>query len=372
MMNRLIKCVSNIPGWQTNRKIIVLESDDWGSIRMPSIKSYKVLENAGLFLGKGVGGRYNKYDTLASAEDLSMLFEVLTSVKDKNNSSAKITAVSLVANPDFQKIKSSEFQEYYYEPFNTTLERYNKGGAFQLWQEGFNSGIFLPEFHGREHLNVSAWLRALQQEDKEVLLAFNQGVWGFNRKQGIGLQAAFDLEYANDLITHKKIVIDGLDLFEKIHGRRARFFVPPNGPINNALEPVAASKGILFMSTPKIQKEVLGEGKIRRNLRYLGKNNKYNQIYITRNAFFEPSDSNKNEIDTCLSEIELAFKWRKPVIISCHRVNFIGGLNAANRDNSLKQLKQLLDTILKQWPEVEFMTSTELGYIIREKQLCRK
>ena len=27
--------IINIPGWTTNRKIIVIESDDWGSIRMP-------------------------------------------------------------------------------------------------------------------------------------------------------------------------------------------------------------------------------------------------------------------------------------------------------------------------------------------------
>ena len=26
----------NIPSWHTNRKIVVIESDDWGSMRMPS------------------------------------------------------------------------------------------------------------------------------------------------------------------------------------------------------------------------------------------------------------------------------------------------------------------------------------------------
>jgi len=28
--------VANIPGWRTDRKIVVIESDDWGAIRMPS------------------------------------------------------------------------------------------------------------------------------------------------------------------------------------------------------------------------------------------------------------------------------------------------------------------------------------------------
>lgn len=26
----------NIPGWHTNRRIVVIESDDWGSVSMPS------------------------------------------------------------------------------------------------------------------------------------------------------------------------------------------------------------------------------------------------------------------------------------------------------------------------------------------------
>ena len=28
--------LSNLPGWRTKRHIIVIESDDWGSIRMSS------------------------------------------------------------------------------------------------------------------------------------------------------------------------------------------------------------------------------------------------------------------------------------------------------------------------------------------------
>jgi len=132
MLKKITKTLSNLPGWRTSRKIVVIESDDWGSIRMSSNESYNALQKAGLSLDKGAGARYNKYETLASKEDLQHLFEVLKSVKDKNGSSAKMTAVSLVANPDFKKIKEDNFQNYYYEPFTKTLERYGKHGAFAL------------------------------------------------------------------------------------------------------------------------------------------------------------------------------------------------------------------------------------------------
>lgn len=366
MLKNLIKNLSNLPGWRTNRKIVVIESDDWGSIRMSSKESYKRLLDAGLTLDKGAGARYNKYDTLASKEDLSLLFETLNSVKDQHQHAAKMTAVSLSANPDFKKIKADGFQNYYYEPFNITLERYNKSGAFELWQQGISENIFVPEFHGREHLNTQAWLRALQQGDKEALLAFEHEVWGYNSKNGIGFQGAFDLEFASDLDEQKAIITNGLQIFENLHGYKAQFFVPPNGPINNELEQVAAASGILYMSSPKIQQEVLGEGRTKKHFRYLGKQNKHGQTYITRNAFFEPSGSSVNEVDRCLAEIELAFKWKKPAVISSHRVNYIGGLDPTNRDASLKQLKGLLTTIIKKWPEVEFMTSSELGKLLKK------
>lgn len=365
MLKKLAKKISNLPGWRTNRKIVVIESDDWGSLRMSSNDAYKTLLATGLSLDKGAGARYNKYDSLASKKDLEFLFEVLSSVKDKNGNAAKMTAVSLVANPDFEKIKADKFQSYFYEPFTETLDRYNKDGAFEMWQEGIKETIFVPEFHGREHLNVQLWLRALQEGDKEALLGFDHEVWAYNRKGGIGFQAAFDLEFATDLEVQKSIVFDGLELFEKIHGYRAQFFVPPNGPINIQLEKTAAEGGIKFMSTPKIHQEVLGHGRTKKHFRYLGKKNTHKQLYITRNAFFEPSGSTTNVVSSCLSEIELAFKFKKPAVISSHRVNYIGGLHEENRDRSLMQLKELLNTITKKWPEVEFMTSSELGKTIK-------
>ncbi len=367
MLKKIIKNISNLPGWRTNRKIVVIESDDWGSIRMTSNDAYKKLTAAGLSLDRGDGERYNKYDTLASAEDLSFLFETLEVVKDKNNHSAKMTAVSLTSNPNFDKIKASGFNQYFYEPFTSTLEKDNKTKAFSLWKEGRAANIFVPEFHGREHLNIQPWLRALQNGDKDALLAFDYGVWSYDQKDGIGFQAAFDLEFASDLDEQKSIIVDGLNLFHKIHKYKAQFFVPPNGPINNVLEEVAASEGIKFISSPKIQLEALGGGLTKKHFRYLGMKSKYGQTYITRNAFFEPSSGNSQEVSTCLSDIELAFKYKKPAVISSHRVNYIGGLSTTNRDMGLKQLKELLIAITKKWPEVEFMTSSELGDVITKK-----
>jgi len=363
-----LRNLSNLPGWRSPRKIIILESDDWGSIRMPSNKVYNSLKSNGLDLDSFDSYRYNQYDTLASSHDLSMLFEILSGFKDRNGNNPVMTVVSLVANPDFEKIKSSDFHEYSYEAFPDTLKKYGIEDAYNLWREGYERRLFVPQFHGREHLNVAAWMRALQSRDKETMLAFDCNMWGFNNKYppGLSYQAAFDLEHADDLNIQEEIIIDGLKIFRQLHGYSAEYFVPPNGPINNSLEKTAAMNGIQFMMGSKIQHEALGYGRTRRVFHWPGQKNKQGQRYLTRNCFFEPSDKSKNWVDICLSEINIAFKWNKPAIISSHRVNYVGTLDPANRDNGLRQLKELLIRIVNNWPQVEFLTSSQLGKIIKE------
>lgn len=336
---------------------------------MPSLDVYRHLEKAGLNLTSGDTYRYNRYDTLATSEDLSVLFEVLNSIKGGDGKPAVLTAVSLVANPDFVQIRDSDFQEYFYEPFTETLAR-TPGceESFELWKEGRQMGIFSPQFHGREHLNVAGWLNALRSGNQELAKAFDHGMWGFTPSGDyslpISLQAAFDLVSTDEISNHETIISDGLNLFEQLHGFRASFFVPPNGPFSSVLEEVAAEHGIKYMATAKVHREPRACGSKRPKFRWLGRRNSHGQRYMTRNCFFEPSSTGRDWVDTCLHEVATAFRWFKPAIISSHRVNYIGALDKSNRDNGLSKLKELLDSIVRKWPDTEFMTSDQLGRMI--------
>ena len=99
----------NIPGWRTDRKIVVFESDDWGSIRMPSIASYQNLLKNGIRVDLCP---YNRFDNLASKKDLHLLFSILNNYSDINGNHPVFTANTIVANPDFVKIRQNNFEEY--------------------------------------------------------------------------------------------------------------------------------------------------------------------------------------------------------------------------------------------------------------------
>lgn len=366
--------VSNIPGWRTNRHIVVIESDDWGSIRMSSIENFNKMLKAGMREDRN---HYNTNDALESNTDLEELYNVLLKFKDSTGRHPVMTGVNVVANPVFDKIKENGYTEYIYEPYTETCKRYdNHDRVYALWKKGIEERLFVPIFHGREHLNVQRWLRALRDGNKSTLLAFECGVTGIyngiNDEPIPEFQAAFDIDTVADLPYQKEVIKTGLDLFEQLYGYRSKYFVPTNGPFNNSLEKDLFDAGIKYINTGKKQREPLGEGQYRINTRYLGTKNQYGQIYLTRNCFFEPNSTEsavqRDWINNCLKEIEIAFRWHKPATISSHRVNYIGYLHPENRENGLRQLSELLSRMLKRWPDIEFMTSAELGDLIASSQ----
>jgi len=376
LKNLLIQGIRYIPGWRTKRRIVVFESDDWGSIRMPSKETYDILLRKGIPVDQD---RYNKYDTLANEDDLAGLFEVLCSVKDKNGNHAKFTPLSLVANPDFKRIRESEFQEYHYEKLPDTLKKY--GGSytntFSLWLEGIEKKIFVPQFHGREHLNVFSWLQSLRAGSPETRLGFEHQVFGlpvdsFLKRKNLYM-SAFEFDCEEEFRQMPEIIRDGGRLFNKIFGYKPMAFMAPCAIWSRRLEPSLGEAGIrIIQSGPAQYEPFFGApaNKYKKLIRYTGEKNKFNQIFTVRNCKFETSSfEEKDWVDSCLTDIRKAFSWRKPAIISTHRVNFIGGLVPENRNKGLRDLKKLLQQIVKIWPDVEFMTSAELGEtIIIEKK----
>ena len=359
--------LNNIRGYRTNRRIVVIESDDWGSIRMPSLTALNRLLSKKVDLD--LCYPFDLYDTLASQEDLSSLFEVLCSVQDKNGSHAKITANCILANPVFQKIKDSDYTEYHYEVFTETLEKYDShSNAFLLWQKGMECNIFHPQYHGREHLNVPMWLNSLKKNHKGVRDSFEEGVFSMildeNEDQRKHVLSAYNYKNREDIEFIEKSFQDGLKIFEDLFGYKSKSMIAPCYVWDEVVENIAFKndikyiQGNVFQAYPSFNKK---KGK----RHFMGERNQNNQIYLIRNCYFEPSSNEKTDcVSQCLKRIETAFAWNKPAIISTHRMNFIGRLDKRNRDDNLIMFRRLLKSIINQWSDVEFLFSDEFGDII--------
>lgn len=355
--DKLAKNYINAIGWNTKRKLVLIESDDWGTVRTASRKAY---ENILSETGKA-GCYFDKYDAIESGKDLEMLFEVLSSVKDKNGNHAIMSPISVVANPDFDAVEKNGFSEYVNETVLDTYKRFPiTENSFEVAQEGIRSGVWFPQFHGREHINAKRWFKALQMDDPLSKTAFiHHSLHSGCMPSSLDYFNAFDIDGIDDIDWLKDVMQEGLSLFERIWGYKAMAFCAPCGVIRTEIIDVAANNGIkLFAGQYFLPNGLGGHKKIDKKW---GDKTKSESLYYRRNCKFEPSKNyNIDWVDRCLNDIAIAFRWGKPANIDSHRVNFIGSIYEENRDFTLKELKRLLKEIVKCWSDVEFVNSKQL------------
>ena len=355
----------NHRGWRAPGRFVVLQSDDWGSIRTTSLEALAALHHCGV---DTTACHYLRYDALATDEDLEALFDTLQSVRDRDGRPAVLSPNVLTHNPDFAAISASDFSCYAAITLQETFEhvracdnRYRKG--LTLWQEGIAAGLFAPQLHGAEHLQVGRWLRALKEGNPVVREAFDYGMWGISRKASPhitkSLQAALDDDLPADTDFTKTRLADACNAFEKLFGRPSASFTPPNYTWSIAHEIVLKAHGTRALQSFTRQRHPT-RGPVKPRI-FSGNRSPIGLTYIQRNVHFEPSEN--PEIDwvaRAINEIHTAFTWHRPAVISTHRVNYIGSLHPANRSRGLAQLGRLLRTVTRRWPDVQFIATETL------------
>lgn len=357
-----------VRGTRFERKIIVFESDDWGSVRVPNREVYE-------FLSKKISGfsnnPYNCFDSLESESDLNLLSEVLSLFADSKGHHPKFTLNFIVANPDFTRIEKSNFLKYYYSEFTESYKSYGYN-SFQALKEGINAQLLKPQYHGREHLNVVRWMKLLKDEQQEMLLAFRNQVFSidfFSKNKRNNIMAALDHNNKEEQLFSNHSLIDGLNIFKKHFGFVPTTFIAPCNVWHDDSEKILKEGEIkVFQSLYARQIPTEGDQPYKIRYHYTGERNVNGQFYLVRNAYFEPSTlSNYPWVENCLKKINTAFMFNKPAIISTHRLNYTGGIFEENRGKNLTLLKELLGKIMSRWPDVEFMSSDELAQLYLNK-----
>lgn len=368
--------IKNFGGWTTSRNLVVFNVDDYGNVRLASPDARDRLVAAGLNLS----GRMDCFDAMETREDLVQLFDVLDSVKDRNGNPAKFTPYTVVANPDFARIR--EDGHYFHELLPVTFERLADQqktayqGTWKMWKEGISNGFLQPQSHGREHLNLTLLEHLLKTGNRELRVNLEQeSVAGLTSKlPGIGFSTAFALTSdcavgttQEQLRGHQEVIESGLDAFQQVFGFHSLTFTPPAQTIHPLLYKVLENGGVKGIHKPIRCWRDLGDGKRQLEKNKTGKRSGQSHVSIVRNIVFEPTVRQSfDPVTRAMRLIEVAFRWRKPALISSHRVNFSGHINPDNRARGLKALKMLLDSIVTRWPESEFVGADQLVQIIEE------
>lgn len=359
----LIKRGIALLGYQVDSPIVVFESDDWGSIRVPSSAALDAYKRK---YPDHELDHYQSYDGLESSEDIGRLAEVLS----RHNTEAGTPVFTLnfaTANPCFDKIVADEpsIGFFVYETITETYSRYFGAGntldTLQLYPKAFH-----PQLHAREHLNATQWMLGVIH-DERLRYAFELEMTGLNP----GMYCAMDaLNTNNNTVDHVDYLCDAAILFESLFGYASESFIPPCYVINDDELPVLSEVGINILQGGRFRKVSDESGQLNKRLNVLGRQNHYKQVQLIRNCQFEPSKYyhvKKNEDDCvqdAIAKIEQAFKFKQPAIICSHRVNYTSRVDASNREYSLRCLNHVLAHITHEYPSVIFMASNQLGKTI--------
>ena len=256
---------------------------------------------------------------------------------------------------------------YHYEPVQDTLKRYpHHNRVFSLYQEGLKTGVFRPQFHGREHVQVNRWLNALRNADDNMRFAFDWETT-YSGKDDYNFMESFDWDSPDEVAGQQDILRDGLRMFHEAFGYASASFIAPCYTWDTRLEPGLANEGVKYLQGGRNQYLPKGGFNNYTKIKHTLGDHHNGLTYLTRNCFFEPSLISKADwVDYTLASIHDAFRWNKPAVICTHRINFIGFIDESNRTQNLKMLDELLRQMLIRWPEVEFMSSNQLGDIIRQ------
>lgn len=369
LKRKLISNVRNILNGQCVKdRIVIIDSDDWGSNRIASKASFDSLVKVGLLSSNTCV--YDKCDTIARKDDLSSLYEVLLRYRGKDGQPAVISAFFTPANPDFKRIKENDFQKYYYETFLDILDKTGeKEKVYCLWKQGINEKVIHPEYHGREHVTVPLWMKCLQTGNKRIREAFDnefcsipfEGVSGVAK----GFRPTLFFENNEQKEWLKQSLAEGIDILKTIFGIAPITFAPSNGVSHPDFDQILYQKGVIGIHNPhRFVPDGFGGG----SKASCKSPNTLGQTYYTRNCVFEPVQVSFDAVDFCMAQIQGAFNWHKAAIISSHRVNYMGGIDHQNREKGLRELNRLLSSIIKKWPDVCFMTTDDYIKLIREKK----
>ncbi len=344
----------------------MFESDDWGAIRTRDKATFTALQKAGLSPEQS---KYDSLDALERKEDLEALFQILSGFKDKNSKPPIFTFNTILTNPDFQKIGELEFENYYYRDLFESYQYWYGESNRLVWSRAIDENLIYPQFHAREHLNAWLWLQDLKAGNKPTLTAFEHDFFGLKTKTSSKNKNNYLATYHYENPEEKKFVFntlkDGLNLFESIFGFKSRSFIASNYIWSHELEEVLKEFGVKFIQGQRVQLIPNPKFGLHKKYHYTGQRNRNGQIYMVRNVLFEPYlDQDKDWGNHALGQINNAFFWGKPAIISTHRINYSGQMDADHRDKSLKKLNNLLKSIIKKWPEVEFLSSGQLGNLM--------
>lgn len=349
--------------------LLIIESDDWGFVRVPSKQIRDEIEKNNPSL---LTNPYIRYDGLENIADIEELVNLLSGVRDCDNNPCVITANFIMGNPDYLKIEQSGFTGFFDEGFIVSYKNaHGSDEVFQKQKYACSERVFVPQYHGMHHVNVNRWMKSLVQADPLTRSAFGRQMVSYHSSAVKAGDPCVDFfldamnpanrEELNEITRLNK---EGLAQFENTWGYKSQTMIAPCYIWHKEMEPEMRGIGIGAFQGQRLQKECRlanNPNDFRRVYHYQGEQHKGGIYYFLRDSFFEPSlDPKIDWVNLAFGQVDSSLKRQGFSILCSHRLNFIGSLEVKNRENCLRGLLLLLKKIREKWPDIRFASTNQL------------
>lgn len=345
---------------------VIFESDDWGACEVSRHEDDAAL--LGDLWEELHGSPGNVMSTLETPDELDRLYTLLESFQGIDGQHPVFTAFVATGNPDYTAIRAAEFGSYVDIGIDEGVpEGWQRGDIVGKWHEGYERGVFAPEYHSAlHHTNPQAWLERLRLQGPDgdaARAAFNHACYyqGFDIPEYVGMNVRQQYEWVGT----------GVQRFANAVGYRPNAAVCSDAyPVTETIWSLHGIRTICLKNSTNNQGErVVHHAKPWNHQDSFTPMGAYDQmndvIYLGRNVFFE-----SQQVGEVVPAIRACWARHEPAIISSHRDVYVS-LDEERVENGFDKLKGLLSA-LTQEESVRFLTSAEVSDIYRRGWSLRR
>ena len=336
-------------------KIVVFESDDWGTLRMFNSEKYFKLSEV---FGQS-DDPFVKFDSLETEEDVTALINVLSKHFDSRLHTPVFTLNYGLRSPDFKRIIDSDYKTFYSLSLSDSYLFSKKETAFNVIKKGITQGLFYPQLHTLFHINALEWMKSLSDNMYHKIIVDNYCI-DYSCLNSEERPFLF-MDEMRDVLEKdiNKYILEANSIFKEEFGFYSNSFIPCCNVINSEKDNVFSNTFVQCVQGSPYYFSF--NKKTKKYNKHLRKWKRSGIVHLVRNCLFEPSiNGEKNSIIDCMWQINKAFKKNKPAVICTHRLNYIGSISLNNRLDNINALDILLTEIEKKYPDVIYMSSDEL------------
>jgi hypothetical protein len=322
------------------RPVVLIQSDDWGRVGIPSKDCIDMMRAGGLDVGRSPWDFYG----LETEEDLLNLGSCLAGIRDRDGNPACFTANFVMANADLRRMREYGYRELIWKSIAAGFPEPWTEQLADTYRGLVQRGVFYPGLHGFTHFNIPALLDLLQERSARGEMARHLAHSDIPYMASLTPQFNFALL---DGRTHDGHLLpieaqaewleQGIGLFRNTFGIAPVTFCAPGYRADQHTRREAARNGIRVMQVAGRQIPMICD----------------DYLLLVRNIAFEPALDGGKSMPDLLRSARKAVAAGVPIIVCSHSINYVSRFND-KAQSSRSLLKEFLERLRDEFPDLRF------------------